>query len=95
MNSNEPVTEEKKKRVPKEPLIARDALGQEILLDQVVAAPYTRSMLLIGRIMKISDKTVLIRRLGKGDQWTERKRHEEVVIISDNPATTMFVIQNE
>lgn len=87
------MTEKEKKS--KEPLEAFDALGQKIVLDAVVAAPYTRSMLLIGRIVKISPKTVKIRRLGHPSDSGEQKYHHEVVVISDNPATTMYVLQKD
>lgn len=82
-------------KTTKEPIDALDALGQKIVLDAVVAAPYTKSMLFIGRVVKISPKTVKVRRLGKSDGWTEQKYHEEVVVISDNPATTMYVLQKD
>ena len=85
---------EEQKKTVKEEITARDALGQEILLDSVVAAPYTKSMLFIGRVVKISPKTVKVRRLGKSEGWTEQKYHEEVVVISDNPATTMYILSH-
>lgn len=87
--------EEKKKRVPKPPLEAKDALGQDIRLDAIVVAPYTTSMLVIGRIAKISPKTVKVRKLGSSNRWLLQKSHGEVVVIGDNPATTMYVIQHD
>lgn len=88
--------EEKKKRVPKPPIEAKDALGQDLRLDSVVVAPYTTSTLIIGRVAKISPKTVKVRRLGSSaTRWLLQKKHEEVVVIGDNPATTMYVIQHD
>jgi len=84
---------EKKPRVPKEPIVALDALGQEITLDAVVAAPQSRSSLFIGRVSKISPKMIEVRELGA--KSGTRKFHNEIVVIGNSPAATMYVLVHD
>lgn len=79
--------------------IAVDAIGQEIHLDAIVAAPYTASRLLIGKVVKVRPKTVKIIRIDGGtarhtwrSEW--QKSHSEIVVISDNPQLTLYVLKN-
>lgn len=78
--------------MPKEIEPAFDAIGQEIFQNSVVAAPLSTSSLLIGMIEKISPKMVTIRGITAGRKYTVKKYHKEIVVISDSPAASMFVL---
>ena len=87
----------KKKRVPKEPLVARDRLGQEMSVDQVVVASLTATSIVTGRIKKIMPKTVEIKTIdwGKGRSYRTLQRHHGECIMINMPATTFYVLGRE
>lgn len=72
-----------------EPIIHKDAIGQELALEDIVAMPISTSLLRIGRIKKISAKTIQLIEIDTKSTWrsTSRKYPSEVVKLEGSYVT--------
>lgn len=76
--------------------VTEDKIGQEVKVGSIVAMPETKSLLKIGRVLKISPKTLLIQDVNgtsSNSRWDEsRKKHKEVICLDEMEATVMYLM---
>jgi len=71
--------------------IVNDKIGQEIRVGSIVAMPNAKTELKIGRVKKISSKTILCEDVNRTSSQS-RKRHTEVICLDEMEATVMYLM---
>jgi len=77
---------------------AYDRLGQELRVGSIIAAPHTRSAIVIGRITKITPKMICFEDIDRkplkaqSASPTQHKYHTEVICLDTLEETVMFMM---
>ena len=88
------MTEEKKPRTKKEPIVHKDKLGRVIELEQFVAYP-DKNSLAFGKIVKINPKMLGISKVSKGGSWrTGTNKYPSDLVILESSAMTWWLLKN-
>lgn len=78
--------------------VAFDRLGQEMRVGSIIAAPYTRSRIVIGRVTRMTDKMLRFEDIDRNtgtaqsSRPTYNKYHNEVICLDEMEATVMFLM---
>lgn len=74
---------------------ATDRIGQLIDVGDIVAVPYTASMIKICTVEKITPKMVSVRTVATEKQgFSGRKRHTDVIRLNDIEDLVMYIMAN-